>query len=222
MKDKVILSIETDTSENTYLEFSRLMGEAGLTERYQLSLITNPAGVFVFDVMDLAADVGLSSLLNLTVSMEDITSPSHDFDFVLDTVLKFVNKLLPAKKLLIIDPYFYADSKLSTLEVLRNLMLPFAGGVEELCIIHDGDRAKGAVDIRKVICSAIPGVKITEIPSKEFHDRFWLNPEVKSGVVFGTSLNGIGKKISLVDRLRKSDVEDLLCLASDVGYRHQV
>lgn len=220
MKDKVILSIETDSSENTYMEFSRLMCEAGLTQRYQLSLITNPAGVFVFDVMELASKVGINSLLNCSVSMEDITSPSYDFDFVIETVLKFTTKLLPAKKLLVIDPYFYADSKPSTLKVLRSLMLPFAETLEELCIIHDGSHVKGAIEFRKIICDVIPGIKIVEISSREFHDRFWLNPENQSGVVFGTSLNGVGKKISLVDRLHKSDVADLLCFANDAGYQH--
>lgn len=220
MKNKVILSIETDNSKNTYMEFAELMREAGLSARYHLSLITDVPAFFALDVMEAAAERGLSSMLNLSVSMEDITSPSYDFDFIIETIQKFTNKILPSKKLLIIDPYFYADDKPTTLSTLRSLVLPLSESLEEICIIHDASHVKGADGVRKLIREVVAGVRLSEITSKKFHDRFWLSPDNKRGVIFGTSLNGIGKKISLVDRLRESDVKELLSLANEVGYEH--
>lgn len=47
--------------------------------------------------------------------------------------------------------------------------------------------------------------------SDDFHDRFWISKK-KKGFVVGTSLNGIGNKICLIDMLDESDVNELLKL----------
>lgn len=41
------------------------------------------------------------------------------------------------------------------------------------------------------------------------HDRFWYCPETEKCVVFGTSLNGIGKKICRIDMLTEDEVKEL-------------
>ena len=44
---------------------------------------------------------------------------------------------------------------------------------------------------------------------EECHDRFWYCPETQKGVMFGTSLNGIGKKICRIDELSDLEVKEL-------------
>lgn len=41
------------------------------------------------------------------------------------------------------------------------------------------------------------------------HDRFWYCPETQKAVVFGTSLNGLCKRICRVDELKPDEVTDL-------------
>ena len=41
------------------------------------------------------------------------------------------------------------------------------------------------------------------------HDRFWYCPETEKCVVFGTSLNGIGKKICRIDMLTEDETTEL-------------
>lgn len=41
------------------------------------------------------------------------------------------------------------------------------------------------------------------------HDRFWYCPETEKCVVFGTSLNGIGRKISRIDMLTSDETQEL-------------
>ena len=41
------------------------------------------------------------------------------------------------------------------------------------------------------------------------HDRFWYCPETEKCVVFGTSLNGIGKKICRIDELTEDEAKEL-------------
>ena len=43
---------------------------------------------------------------------------------------------------------------------------------------------------------------------EECHDRFWYCPETQKGVMFGTSLNGIGKKICRIDELSDLEVKE--------------
>ncbi|OOE39103.1 hypothetical protein BZG06_15875, partial [Salinivibrio kushneri] len=51
---------------------------------------------------------------------------------------------------------------------------------------------------------------VRDIITNDFHDRFWINPVNQKGLIVGTSINGIGKKISLVDKLQDQDVEVIL------------
>lgn len=44
---------------------------------------------------------------------------------------------------------------------------------------------------------------------KDFHDRFWYCPETNKSVVFGTSLNGIGRKICRIDMLTAEETVEL-------------
>lgn len=59
------------------------------------------------------------------------------------------------------------------------------------------------------------GIKLSVYSQNEFHDRFWLSPKSHSGFILGTSLNGIGKKISCIHMLSLHDAHWLiekLCL----------
>lgn len=44
---------------------------------------------------------------------------------------------------------------------------------------------------------------------EDCHDRFWYCPETEKCVVFGTSLNGIGRKICRVDMLTDDETKEL-------------
>ncbi len=50
------------------------------------------------------------------------------------------------------------------------------------------------------------------------HDRFWLCPESNSAVIFGTSLNGLCKKICRVDTLSEEEVSELKKVLTGAGY----
>ncbi|MGA4531725.1 hypothetical protein ACPA1H_15380 [Ectopseudomonas chengduensis] len=218
MSNEVILRIKIDNSKNTYMEFIDKLNELGFTSRYEISQITSPARAFAFDVMELVAENGLSSLLHGSISMEDITSPSMDFNFIEEAILKFIEKLAPAKKLLIIDPYFYAKGSPQTVSLLKNLLNPLAQSLEEIFVICNDITGPNALNLQSSMRSVAPSVTINNLQTNEFHDRFWINPESNTGIVFGTSLNGIGKKISLIDRIQESDVQEIVKLARDAGY----
>ncbi|MDI4649582.1 hypothetical protein [Cohnella hashimotonis] len=54
------------------------------------------------------------------------------------------------------------------------------------------------------------GIALSVATTDDFHDRFWISSEAKKGFILGTSLNGLGKKICLIDFLKEDDVIELL------------
>ena len=51
-------------------------------------------------------------------------------------------------------------------------------------------------------------IKVSQKYTDDFHDRFWIIDD-KKGLFIGTSLNGIGKRYSLIDYLQDSDVANI-------------
>lgn len=49
----------------------------------------------------------------------------------------------------------------------------------------------------------------------DFHDRFWITKETNKGVVIGTSLNGIGKKIFYYNEIKDEESVEVLRYLSE-------
>lgn len=212
----VILKVAVSPS-NSYEKFILKMNEIGFASRYQLRQVTSPVHEFRDDFLDYIAENGMSSLLKYTITMEDITSPGMPIDDIELTISKFIEKLRPLNRLLIIDPYLYGASETSHY-LLERLLTPHQADLMEVTVICKNTSAPNSTNIRSAISAVAPSAKINEIQSSTFHDRFWINPDRSCGLVMGTSLNGIGKKIALIDRLQESDVVDLVAAATAVGY----
>jgi hypothetical protein len=212
----VVLKVAVSPS-NSYEEFILKMHEIGFASRYEIREVTSLAHAFRDDFLDYIAENGMSSLLSYTITMEDVTSPSMSVNDVELIISKFIERLRPIKRLLIIDPYFYGTSPTAH-QLLERLLLPHQTDLVEITVICNNTGAPNATNMRLAINSGAPNATISEIQSSAFHDRFWINPDLGSGVVMGTSLNGIGRKVALVDRLQNTDVADLVAEAKAVGY----
>ncbi len=54
-----------------------------------------------------------------------------------------------------------------------------------------------------------PLITIELLINDSFHDRFWLSDPKNKGFFMGTSLNGLGKKYTLLDYINSTDVNTL-------------
>lgn len=54
------------------------------------------------------------------------------------------------------------------------------------------------------------GMKLIHKEIRDFHDRFWIVKETYDGLVFGTSLNGIGRKLCYYDAISREDAKVVL------------
>ncbi|KJV05753.1 hypothetical protein [Methylocucumis oryzae] len=125
---------------------------------------------------------------------------------------KFIKTLTPAEKLIIIDPYFYTKDGLADATItLTEIITPILDQIDHITVVYNKGNSYSQEYIKQAInAKAGREIHFNNIKSSKFHDRFWINPITKTGIVIGTSLNGIGKKIALIDRISPSDVETLL------------
>ena len=125
------------------------------------------------------------------------------------------------KELIVIDPYFFSARKNTLVDICIRLdkILDEYATISTIKIVTDSRHIKECqrtiTDIlkqnnRKVLCAY----------SEDFHDRFWLIDGVR-GVVVGTSLNGIGKKFSLMTPLEQDDVSDIMNEVNKLNFQLQ-
>ena len=200
----------TLTEQHNMEEFSERMLKAGITNDFNSAQIVLPAREFAEDFLEHILQYGFSSLFNKSIAMEDFTSPAMSINQIEAVVSRFVQKLMPAKRLVIVDPYFYAPNDFGdTDQLLMKLLGSDAAGLEHVYIFSEGNGSM-QTPMNAALTAAAPGVQVHHMKTTAFHDRFWLNPDAETGIVMGTSLSGLGRRIALVDKLSSADVADVL------------
>jgi len=123
------------------------------------------------------------------------------------------------KYLIVTDPYIFSLSWREDLEYTKKVLkavLEVAPNIKKVIFIVDESKVNSEVkeEIKSYLRERGKEVYITSWSNEApFHDRFWIFCSTERhcrGLVSGTSLNGIGKRISLVDTLSDKDVEDIL------------
>lgn len=107
-------------------------------------------------------------------------------------------------ELIIVDPYFFSSEENDYCDLLAS-------------ILNQSKARKIIVVTDKHNCKQVSNNKISNKMNKVlevkysncFHDRFWIANR-KKGFYTGTSFNGIGKKISLINMLPQDDVKDII------------
>ncbi|WP_160688601.1 hypothetical protein [Clostridium sp. C2-6-12] len=140
---------------------------------------------------------------------EDVIKPndiSNTASFMMDwlTALNAKNKTV-----IITDNYLFTSQR--DLAYVRDLkvVLKFLGATK---INHYGMRSTFnsilfndvKEDLQRV------GTVLEHYDLEDFHDRFWITKETYDGLVFGTSLNGIGKKLCYIDAISNEDAKTVI------------
>ena len=201
-----------------YSDFYEKMHEIGIFDKFEMYDIVAPVYTFRKEFLNHIVEHGLSSLYNFTIAMEDLTSPSMNVDEIEDVFFKFVEKLNGVKNLIIIDPYFYASSNNDAATSLFSEAISLISEkIERIYFLTNGRNNDNKNSIHNSVRAINSNISIQDIITDKFHDRFWINPENKTGILLGTSLNGIGRKIALIDSLQENDVEKICDFAIQEG-----
>lgn len=107
------LKVKLKGPNGTFEEFYKLLDESGIYKNYDVYQVPFPVYEFADEFLEHVSEKGFESLFKYNISMEDITSPSMSLNEVEKIVDKFVMNLDSSRRLLIIDPYFYASSNSS-------------------------------------------------------------------------------------------------------------
>ena len=110
------------------------------------------------------------------------------------------------KELIIIDPYIFADDNKDYCDMLASIVNK-SKAKKVIFITNQKHSEKSCCDMisKNITC------EISKQYSEKFHDRFWISDR-KKGFCTGTSLNGLGKKISLIMELSDDDVQEIIKL----------
>ncbi|WBA10276.1 hypothetical protein [Salinivibrio kushneri] len=212
MSKKLYLSISKKSEDDDLLNFIGELFKHKINEKYTFSIVSDPIYYFRNKIIDHVVSNGFDSLLRYSVVMDDVTTPSMHFDDIENVFHRFVERLNPADELIIIDPYFYP--KQEQLEDIANkfisLISPIYSSLKNITVVSNGNNKSVSSKFHAYLKRSNSGLLVKDIITNEFHDRFWINPVNQKGLIVGTSINGIGKKISLVDKLRDEDVELIL------------
>lgn len=193
--------------------FLKLFEKSDLKNHFDVSFIGRSQIPHYFnqEILEHINQNGLSSLFNFSILMEDITSPSIKYDEIENMILKFTSQLNGSKKIIITDPYMY-NIKNNDFNLFEKIIKSFCSDLEELIFITPSDKKfqVSKSDIHNIIKQIKPSINIIDFNSDEFHDRFWIGLDTNIGIVIGTSLNGISKKIAVIDRLSSNNVDDII------------
>lgn len=111
--------------------------------------------------------------------------------------------------LLIIDPYLFSTYTEEYILLLSGILKN--SDVNQVKVITSSENCKQNVldEIKQK-----SGCNLEVFFSNKWHDRFWLINEL-SGFAMGTSLNGLGKRISLIQELEQDDFNEILIAAKE-------
>lgn len=158
-------------------------------------------------------------LLEYIVKKTDATNIDQDRGEFLQNFQSCLQIMDVSNELIIIDPYFLKKNTNESLEEVQSRLDLFETMISqvknELTVIRiitaqNNINRDYEQQFRVRMQSINPNIEISHHCTNEIHDRFWINPINKKGLVIGTSLNGILKKYSFFDNLRDDDVGEIL------------
>mgnify|MGYP000847461534 CR=1 FL=1 len=159
-------------------------------------------------------DEGPSAFLDITWLQEDI-SPKEPPATAEQRMAERMRKLAPTADLVITDPYLFTRSRVKDSGVyaasVGTMMAPaLMKGLQITTVVKPSENdpmVRAAVEAE--LRAREPGLRLSVVESDDFHDRFWIADRAR-GLIIGTSLNKIGRRIFFVDELSDTDVAAVL------------
>lgn len=161
---------------------------------------------------DYIAREGVSSLFKFSLACDAVMHKGIHVDEIEKVMLRFMQRLQGVRNLLIIDGYFYADGP-NCVTLFERMISAIGGCLETVTFLTYGRKNQNKSAMHEALRKSAPAAKIIDIVTDDFHDRYWIDIDNDKGVLMGTSLNGIGKKFALIDKLSNTDAKEITGLA---------
>jgi hypothetical protein len=130
---------------------------------------------------------------------------------------EMLSSLAPSRELVVVDRYLLPSSAgTGYVADLVALLANAAKSAQRIVLVTGGYDANLLDQVRVALVSALPACLVEHRQSCTFHDRFWIGDRLR-GVFVGASINGIGKRYSLVDIIAEEDVRDIVAILKSEG-----
>lgn len=174
---------------------------------YELKTLNR--GYSLEEVQEKLLTEGPSAFLRLTRLQEDIL-PKAPPKKAWQSVAERLALLGPAKDLTIVDPFLFSETMKAHQipqysQQLAALIGPILTSNASITCVVDKLNKDVLRATEAQLALSRPDVSISAKQTNHFHDRFWIADRSK-GVVVGTSLTGIGKRVCFIDALSATDV----------------
>ena len=158
----------------------------------------------------LLVDKGISYLWGLTRLTEAVLPPgTSNRPTLLKLIADMLHRLSATRSLTVVDPYLLGDGSEEPIDLL-SVIEDTAAKITTLRLVTKSPAHSTALDaVRSALAVSAPHCVVQHCASTRYHDRFWIVDEER-GLFVGTSLNGIGKRYSLVDYLDTTDVAEIV------------
>lgn len=182
-------------------------------ENYEVFQLPSPVHTFKEDFIKHIAEHGLSSLVNSELILEHVVPKGSDLNSTVPILQTYLNKVGVDNELIIVDPYFFSNSSNPNhASEVVSILSPYLSNLQDLYIVTNSNSTNSTIktDIISGISGINSAINIHHKQSNDYHDRFWISNNREKGMITGTSLNGFGNRLALIDRLNTSDVRDIV------------
>ncbi|RZJ36584.1 MAG: hypothetical protein EOO51_00245 [Flavobacterium sp.] len=218
---KVILKL---VSENPKIDFFNTVmkianGQDVNFKGFEVSEMTAGFYDYLKEIQEHIIEHGMSSLLTIETINDSLIPKGATTDKIILTMQRYLDRIGIDKELIIVDGYFFsttADTTYAT--TIFDVLEKYLATIENLIFV-----TKNKVDttlkssIESKLKARKPSLTITHHTTDNYHDRFWISNHREKGIITGTSLNGFGRKFSLIDRLNTTDVRDIVASLTTQG-----
>ena len=178
---------------------------------YEVREVKSVVRTYKDEILEYIFKYGISSLINTVSLNEEIVARGSSQNQIIQTLHKYLDSISIDNELIIIDPYFFPSPNNDYIQFINNILNKYLSNISKLVIISLPNFNVNTKNSFLSDFNAIkPDLNIEHKTTDIFHDRFWISGNREKGIITGTSLNGLGRKYSLIDRLNINDVKEIV------------
>lgn len=181
---------------------------------YDIGQVQSVVYSFKDKIINYLLENGYSSLVESELLLEHIVTKGTPDNKIVLIIQKYLDRIDIDSELIIVDPFFFAPRPKNPnyVTVLEQILDKYLLTLNDLIVVTNTRNVDYAIKtaIETALKTKKPSINIIHKQNDDYHDRYWISGAREKGVVIGTSLNSLGAKVALVDRLNTTDVRSII------------
>lgn len=188
---------------------------------YEIGQVQSVVHTFKDEIVKYLLEHGFTSLVSSELLLEHIVAKGTPDSKIIPVVQTYLDRVNIDKELIIVDPYFFAarPKNPNYVSVLDQILDKYISIIDDLIIVTNSHNVDTTIknSIETALKAKKPTLNIIHKQHNDYHDRYWISGAREKGIVMGTSLNSLGNKVALLDRLNTTDVRNIITELTNDG-----